>query len=66
MFGLCVICIIALNTDMNNYEDRVGDIVIIESDTLRVVGSQYFGEKYYLSNGLKVDATYLKTLEIVK
>lgn len=55
-----------LIVDSNNHTKRVGDKIVLESDTLIVVGNEYIGDKYNLSNGITINADYLKTLEIIE
>lgn len=45
----------------NDMSCSVGKRVVVDSDTLTIVNFNIFSDNFHLSNGIKIDSSYLKT-----
>ena len=72
LVGICVMIffwIFALYTYSNQESNReaiIGSKVIVDQDTLLIVGYSFWSETYTLSNGLKIDVSFIDSTNLIK
>lgn len=48
------------------YEERIGDRVILDGDTLRIINYRFMGDEFILEDGRSIHMKLIEKLEVVK
>jgi len=61
ILSLFVFITLAIIQDKKEFDSYIGKELVMDCDTLLIVDTQYFGDYYFLSNGMKVSDEYVES-----